>query len=122
MLVKLPVTNVLENWLHLQKQAAGEYVWEIEGFSGLEGELVSPLFTIGGYNWQLACYPKGDPDSEAKGHLSLYLRLAPEFRDPGAWLGSGKLALAICGCRARVQRPVWPCIIAGPHNMKTGLR
>ena len=85
-LAKLPAASELESWLRLRKQAVGEFVWEIEGFSGLEGWLISPEFSIGGYGWHLVCYPKGDLTyGDAQGHLSLYLDLAPEFYNPGGW-------------------------------------
>ena len=81
-LAKLPAASVLESWLRLRKQAAGEFVWEIEGFLGQEGALVSPEFSIGGYDWQLTCYPKGFGGTGS--HVSLYLELEePEFNNPG---------------------------------------
>ena len=49
---------------------------------------MSPRFSIGGYDWKLSCFPKGDPGQEAEGHLSLYLCLAPEFRDPGGMVAA----------------------------------
>ena len=80
---KLPAASEVESWMLLHKQAGGEFVWEIEGFSGKDGLLLSPRFSIGSYDWWLQCHPKGDPVKEAEGHMSLYLELAPEFRDPG---------------------------------------
>ena len=88
-LAKLPPASELESWLRLRKQAGGEFVWEIEGFSGKEVQLWSPEFSVGGYNWSLECYPKGDPVNEAEGHLSLYLWLGLEFCDPGGWQQAG---------------------------------
>ena len=92
-LAKLPAASVLEGWLRLRKQAGGEFVWDIQGFSSQEGRLVSPDFSIGGYDWFLSCFPKGDPYHKAEGHLSFYLELAAGSRSPGGWqqAGPGKL-------------------------------
>lgn len=88
----LPDASDLEGWLRLRKQASGEFVWEVEGFLGREGELESPAFSIGGYDWCLWCDPKGDSDHNAVGYLSLYLELAHEFRDPGGLVAFSKFS------------------------------
>ena len=90
-LEKLPAARALESWLRLRKQAGGDFLWEIEGFSGQEDKLVSPQFSIGGYDWSLMCFPKGDPHNKAEGHLSLYLWLAAGFRDPGGLVAASSL-------------------------------
>ena len=84
-LARLPTAPELVSWMRLSKQAGGAFEWEIEGFSGQEGRLVSPEFSVGGYQWALECYPKGDPSMKAEGHLSLYLRLMPSLQVPGGW-------------------------------------
>ena len=83
-LAELPAASELESWLRLRKQAGGAFVWDIDGFIGQEGKLASLWFSVGGYRWQLACNSIAAPDAGGEERrVGLYLRLAPEFHDPG---------------------------------------
>ena len=82
-LAKLPAASELESWLCLNKQAGGVFVWDIEGFSGLDQPVSSPEFSIGGLDWELECYPKGDSEYNSEGYLSVCLQLALHSSDPG---------------------------------------
>ncbi|XP_059652539.1 uncharacterized protein LOC132299753 isoform X3 [Cornus florida] len=63
------------------------YTWTVDHFSALSNQLYSGEFNIGGRNWKLLLYPKGQGDDEGKS-LSLYLAVADSEKN---YLKSAKL-------------------------------
>ncbi|GLT91323.1 hypothetical protein SLE2022_092160 [Rubroshorea leprosula] len=52
------------------------FSWKISNFSQHEGEMIeSESFISGGLEWVVDLYPKGNPKTNSRGYLSIYLKL-----------------------------------------------
>ncbi|KAM0041880.1 putative ubiquitinyl hydrolase 1 [Helianthus debilis subsp. tardiflorus] len=61
---------------------AARFTWTIENFSKVTAKkLYSDVFFIGGYNWRLLVFPKGNTTD----HLSVYLDVADSISLPHGW-------------------------------------
>ncbi|XP_059652543.1 MATH domain and coiled-coil domain-containing protein At3g58370-like isoform X2 [Cornus florida] len=52
------------------------YTWKVDNFSASSQEYFSDEFNIGGRNWKLSLYPKGDVKVKDEKSLSLFLEVA----------------------------------------------
>ena len=49
--------------------------WAVHGWSSLtEARLLSEKFEAGGVSWRIMLYPRGDPDHNVSGYVSMYLQ------------------------------------------------
>ena len=55
----------------------GQYTWRIENFSQLPDRVTSDVFEIGGYQWNLLLFPRGNQSSKGQ-NMSLYLAVAED--------------------------------------------
>ncbi|KAI8554619.1 hypothetical protein RHMOL_Rhmol05G0112000 [Rhododendron molle] len=82
--------------LSMIKEPRGNtYTWKVDNFSAISMQyLRSEEFNIGGRNWKLVLYPKGD--AEAKGRsLSLYLSVADCEKLPLNWKKYARFKLRV---------------------------
>ncbi|CAI9094723.1 OLC1v1030510C1 [Oldenlandia corymbosa var. corymbosa] len=71
---------------------ASRFRWTIENFSLSRRKLISPEFSVAGYNWRLLVFPRGNlPD----GFLSMYLAVSDSSSLPYGWSFCAKFTLAV---------------------------
>lgn len=122
---RLPQAGTVAKWGRLRHGATGDFTWEGEGFDSAAGDVDSPPFTIGGEEWKLRLYPKGDGE-EAAGHASLYLMLAspPSQGQTGEGCLSGSSLGIVSGagwlCRSLHHPGAHPGVV-GPADQLNGI-
>lgn len=65
--------------------------WEIPNFSERPLKTFSDVFEIGGFSWQLLCFPKGNKP----GQLSLFLAVPDIEEQPANWQRSASFKLSV---------------------------
>lgn len=72
---------------------SGEYTWTIPHFLEQQNRLLSDTFDLGGYSWQVLCFPNGN---NSAGKVSLYLSLPQDADDQApAWQRSVSFRLSL---------------------------
>ena len=74
----------------------------------MERCLLSEEFKAGGVSWRILLYPRGDPDENVSGYVSMYLESVddPNLTVPDNWK---KHASAQC-CKGNFQRTTSVCL------------
>ncbi|KAJ0570285.1 putative ubiquitinyl hydrolase 1 [Helianthus annuus] len=71
---------------------AARFTWTIENFSKVTAKkLYSDAFFIGGYNWRLLVFPKGNTTD----HLSMYLDAADSISLPHGWETYAQFSISV---------------------------
>ncbi|PQQ12491.1 MATH domain and coiled-coil domain-containing protein [Prunus yedoensis var. nudiflora] len=71
---------------------SGTFTWKIDFFSKLnKTKHYSDVFVIGGYNWRILIFPKGNNVD----YLSMYLDVPDPSRYPSGWTRYAKLRLTL---------------------------
>lgn len=65
--------------------------WEIPNFSERPAKIFSDVFEVGGFSWQLLCFPKGNKP----GQLSLFLAVPDIDEQPVNWQRSASFKLSV---------------------------
>ncbi|CAK9213983.1 unnamed protein product [Sphagnum troendelagicum] len=82
----------VENQPVVDDPLTGKFAWTIEGFSKINmRKHYSESFTVGGFNWRVLLFPKGNNVD----HLSLYLDVADSASLPYGWSRFAHFSLAV---------------------------
>ncbi|PKI37143.1 hypothetical protein CRG98_042478 [Punica granatum] len=75
---------------------SGKYTWRIDSFSTKKNEnkFSSDAFTVGGCEWRIVIYPKGNRTG-TQSHLSMYLEVADAATLPDGWCRAAKFVLTV---------------------------
>ncbi|KAM0897952.1 hypothetical protein ACQ4PT_022236 [Festuca glaucescens] len=79
------------------RQATGSHVFRIEWYTQLREQVAngtavnSGLFSVGGHDWRIQCYPNGDTE-QTQGSVSLFLTQASHAK-PGDVMASFKMSI-----------------------------
>ncbi|KAK4798330.1 hypothetical protein SAY86_030656 [Trapa natans] len=72
---------------------SGKYAWRIDNFSKMAAlECSSEVFTVGGCNWKVLLYPKGNKTDD---YLSIYLEVADAATLPDGWCRDAEFTFAL---------------------------
>ena len=74
--------------------------WAVHGWSSLtETRLLSEKFEAGGVSWRIMLYPRGVPDRNGSGYVSMYLDFVPHETLPHDWKKHVNFTLTIEGAK-----------------------
>ncbi|KAK9819401.1 hypothetical protein WJX81_005916 [Elliptochloris bilobata] len=72
---------------------AGSYVWTIHNYTSQAQRLVSEVFTIGGYEWNLLLFRQGSRPGPGSHFMSLFLNAAESDTAPPGWMRTATFKL-----------------------------
>ncbi|KAI4347703.1 hypothetical protein L6164_008489 [Bauhinia variegata] len=75
----------------IDEPPSGRFTWTIENFSRLPKRLYSDVFYVGGYNWRILIFPKGNNVD----HLSMYLDVADSSALSYGWSRYAQFSLTV---------------------------